>query len=245
MKLSNVEQLYQFGYTVITNAYSKSEIESITNALSRLVDVHESYVWHDCLDVEETWQYACNPKVLDIIHILLGEVNIGNYFVKGLKQVPGLKQTKGLSPHNDYLQHFPRGVPGIPFGLSIMICLTEFTKGNGATCILPCSHLAGFSHKGKRFTTNDELEKLELPFFDLVPIEVERGSIILWDTRIIHMQPLALDESSIRLAMNVMYFAKWFDLRLEREWPQISKSMFDEMPPELQNMLAFRKAEVA
>ena len=240
--MNPVERLKLFGYTVMENIHSPSEIESITSAIMRSKDNYgNAYMWWNCLDIEGTWQSACNPQALDVVHDLLGEVNIGTYNYKQMS--PDVKNVIGLSPHTDSVQHFTRGVPDIPFGISTIICLTDFTKDNGAICMLPCSHFSGVSRIGIKFTTINEFKKIDQPFHDLVPIEAKQGSVILWDTRTVHMQPLPLDESAIRMNMNIGYFANWFDMRLEREakglkWPLIKQAMFDKMPTELQNMLS-------
>jgi len=95
--------------------------------------------------------------------------------------------------------------------------VTDFTKENGATVVIPGSHTWDFSRKG-------------LPE-ETVQAEMTRGSVLLYTGTVIHGGGLNRSNSS-RVAMNITYCLSW--LRQEENQyiscpPEIAKTLDEDL----------------
>jgi phytanoyl-CoA dioxygenase PhyH len=145
------EEVIFLGYSVINSGYSADEVSNIGRAFDA---VHATYVeLYDKDSLKEIDEYngirlplaldekfldlAMNPRVLDLVGKLIRNKFILNQ-QNGIINPPGETYNQG-SWHRDLpYQHF---VSSRPLAINALYCVDAFTTDNGATYVLPGSHL--------------------------------------------------------------------------------------------------------
>ena len=145
------EEITCLGYSIIESGYSTNEIKDI----GRIFDaVHRKYVEFYQKDfLKEIDEYngirlplvfnerfidlAMNQRVLDLVRKLIRNKFILNQ-QNGIINPPGKRYNQGLWHRDLPYQHF---VSSRPLAINALYCIDNFTKQNGATFVVPASHI--------------------------------------------------------------------------------------------------------
>jgi len=146
------ERLRRLGYCVLDGGFSPTELGELSEAFDR---VHAAYLARHgeqrltVIDEQNTirapllegepWfiRLACWPRVLDLMSRLI----VGRFLLNqqnGIINPPGRGYNQGAWHRDLPYQHF---VSSRPVALNALFCLDPFRLDNGATYVLPASHL--------------------------------------------------------------------------------------------------------
>lgn len=217
----HLENLEILGYSVIKNVLSSEEAGNIADLLSklyekqdaefgkeRLKELNESEVHRGLLVEDEIFmQMASAPRILEIVHALIGESAILNLQNASCAK-PGSKHYQSAW-HRDFAKDF---VTSKCLSMNAFWCINEFTTKNGATWLLPYSHkLEDFP--SERFIRDNGIQ-----------IEVPAGSVILWDSLLLHQAGYNQTDKP-RYGINHMYTRPF--LKQQINFPEYLKGRID------------------
>jgi ectoine hydroxylase-related dioxygenase (phytanoyl-CoA dioxygenase family) len=116
-------------------------------------------------------------------------------------------------------------------GISVIGAVDAFTRGNGATEVIPGSHLWGDAEIAERRKTPGALEAL------LVPMEVPAGAAFVFPGTLLHRGGANRTDKP-RLAFTNQYCQPWARPQ-ENFYLSVPKDMVRAMPPRLQQLLGY------
>jgi ectoine hydroxylase-related dioxygenase (phytanoyl-CoA dioxygenase family) len=127
--------------------------------------------------------------------------------------------------HADWPAHrIPRPIPRWPMLLQTMWMLTDFTAENGATRVVPGSHLSGRgAHEGPSMG-------------DSIPVVGKRGSVLIWHNALWHQNGSNTTKDQHRMGANIAYLP-WVVNRPVNEWPLVRRELYETFSPQLQKLL--------
>jgi ectoine hydroxylase-related dioxygenase (phytanoyl-CoA dioxygenase family) len=114
-------------------------------------------------------------------------------------------------------------MPDVCFVLNSMWMLTEFTRENGGTVLLPCSQRAP--------TT----PRKEVQYKHLVYAEGPPGSVVFFNDSTWHGGGANVTADKHRIGLGIAYFPSWLDPGTTN-WRLMRRSVCDRMPPLVQQM---------
>jgi ectoine hydroxylase-related dioxygenase (phytanoyl-CoA dioxygenase family) len=101
--------------------------------------------------------------------------------------------------------------------------LTQFTRDNGGTVILPCSHRApGTPRRGVEYK-------------HLVFAEGPAGSVVFFNDSVWHGGGANVTKDKHRIGLGIAYFPNWLDPGTTN-WHLMRRSVRDRMPPLVRRM---------
>lgn len=147
----SAEEVTLLGYSVIDSGYSADEISDIGRAFdavhARYVALHREDFLKDIdeyngirlpLALDQRFlDLAINPRVLDLVRKLIRNKFILNQ-QNGIINPPGETYNQGLWHRDLPYQHF---VSSKPLAINALYCVDAFTLDNGATYVVPGSHV--------------------------------------------------------------------------------------------------------
>ena len=165
---------------------------------------------------------CAHPVVLQIAERLLGTPF---YLPNNICTMWCQPQSAAGGAHADWpLQHVPEPYPPWPMLLQTMWMLSDFTSENGATRMVPGSHLSG----------------KPAPPLDCIESEVAavgtRGSILIWSGNTWHRNGPNTTTDQHRMGANVPYIPSYL-YRPPEAWPLLRRDLYESFPPHLQQLL--------
>ncbi|GJM37761.1 MAG: hypothetical protein DHS20C19_11280 [Acidimicrobiales bacterium] len=191
------------GYVVIEDAIPSDRLDALTDDLARLERELDARPADNSFEGEATvrlynllahggpWpEVAVHPTVLPLAEKVLG----GEILVSTLSSIAIAPGETAQPIHADD-QVMPLARPHVPTVCNSMWALTDFTEANGATRVVPGSHL--LDHAPEFGVEHDS-----------IPAEMSRGSILVWTGSLWHGGGAnTTDETRVGIAMN--YCAGW------------------------------------
>src|SRR3954452_11403456 len=194
----HVKEVAEQGYTIVEGAIEPALIDDLSDSLSRLerylevqpspnsFEGHHTLRVYNLLAYDDVWQQVpVHPRILPIVEGVLdpgclisslSSINIG----------PG----EAAQPIHDDDQLIPIPKPHPPTVCNTMWALTEFTEANGATRIIPGTHLS------------DHNPDYGAPY-DSIAAEMPRGSVLVWHGSLWHGGGAnTTDTKRVGIAMN-------------------------------------------
>ncbi len=181
---AHVRAIEANGYTLLENAIEPELIDGLNEALARLerdleitpadndFEGRETVRIYNLLAHDRAFeQVPVHPAVLPIVEGVLDP----GCLISSLSSIdiaPG--ESKQMLHADDQLYALPRPHPAIV--CNTMWALTDFTEENGATRIVPGSHLRDHSPDP---TADPES-------FETMPAEMPRGSVLIWNGSLWH-----------------------------------------------------------
>lgn len=202
------EQLRNLGFAIIDAGYTPDEIQSLSNAFEaariaygtkhglealRKINEHNT-VRAPLIHGGRAFQdLAANQNILDLLRTAISGKFILNQ-QNGVINPPREGYNQG-SWHRDLpYQHF---VSSKPLAINAVFCLDDFTRENGATFVLPASHL------------HEEFPSNQYVMRNAIQVEAKRGSFIVLDCMLYHAG--GFNHSSLeRRAINHVYTVPYF-----------------------------------
>ena len=166
-----------------------------------------------------------NPVFLEISRHLLGD----QFMLAG----SGCNWWKPGAPAQGLHADVPVGwmlgnglpVPNVCLMVNCLWMLTEFTAGNGATRVVPFSHLSG------------RVPRTGVDYRHRVAAEGPPGSIIIFDGRIWHQAGENVSKDSQRVGVSSGYCSGMIDpTGPATNWVMLKQSVWDRMPKLVQEM---------
>ena len=195
---THVDEIAEQGYTIVPDAIDLDMVDALATDLSRLEDSLGVTPATNSFEGSSTWriynllahgdlyeQIPVHPRVLPIVEGVLDH----GCLVSSLSSIAiGPGETAQPIHADDQLIPIPKPHP--PTVCNTMWALTDFTEANGATRIIPGSHLADHSpNYGQHY--------------DSIPAEMPKGSVLVWHGSLWHGGGAnTTDERRVGIAMN-------------------------------------------
>ena len=164
---------------------------------------------------------VCDPRLVALVHGVLGpyiQISVVAMFdlLPGAK-AQGLHQDDGLWP-------IPRPHP--PFVVNAVIAVDEFTKENGATQLVPKSHL-----------WHDQTVK-QPPEVTPIQVEMKPGTMLIWTGALWHGGG-ANNTNESRLAIDINFNLSYL-AQQENQYVGVPRSEVEKMPERLQRLIGYK-----
>lgn len=203
-----VEQVRNLGYAILDSGYSSEEIQSISEEFNlirkqysrtygdqKLKDINEHNTLRALLTHNSAifLNLALRQNLLAIINKLIK----GDYILNqqnGIINPPKEKYSQGAWHRDLPYQHF---VTSSPLAINALFCLDDFTLENGATYVLPASHLS------EAFPSWNYINK------NAIQVTAKAGSFILLDCMLFHTGGFNVTNTE-RRAINHVYSIPFF-----------------------------------
>ena len=177
----HVKEIAEQGYTIVERAIKPSLLRNLNSeleALERYLEVepspnsfegHKTLRVYNLLAFGKVWQKVpVHPTVLPIVERVLDP----GCLISSLSSIDILPDEIAQPIHADD-QLIPLPKPHPPTVCNTMWALTDFTDANGATRIIPGSHL--WDHNPDYGGS-----------YDSIPAEMEAGSVLVWHGSLWH-----------------------------------------------------------
>jgi ectoine hydroxylase-related dioxygenase (phytanoyl-CoA dioxygenase family) len=200
---NHVDAIARDGYTIVEDAIDPGLVDALTDDLTRLETEFEITPSNNGFEGENTlrvynllglspiWQQV--PVHEHVLPIVEGVLDAG-CLVSSLSSIRIRAGERAQPIHADD-QLMPLAKPHVPTVCNSMWALTDFTDANGATRIIPGTHLADSSpNYGQHYES--------------IPAEMSKGSVLIWHGSLWHGGGAnRTDHDRIGIAMN--YCAGW------------------------------------
>ena len=233
-----IQHLETYGYCLLEDLIPTEQAKEMAEKYLRfhedpemrqyIVGEHPYETLFGVLNYDEmAWSCAMHPDA----------VAVGRHFVgDGCRVVdacskPNWPGAPAGGLHVDSAWHFQR-VPDVPWLINAIWMLTDFTKENGATGIVPMSHLSRRRSPPEGMTADDPLVK---------PITGRRGSLLMWHGGAYHTSG-ANTSDQVRVGLNMGYQARWMNNWIEGGHQPLWPETYERMPPEMQALCVGKRA---
>ena len=225
-----VSSINEVGYVVIPDWLTEERVEKLSTDLRREVNpirelmppdfttvrAHNLLAKTRCVD-----DLVCDPRLVALAQGVLGP-HIQVSVVAMFDLLPGAKP-QGLH-QDDGLWPIPRPHP--PFVVNAVIAVDEFTKANGATQIVPKSHL-WHDHPVK-----------QPPEVSPIQVEMKPGTMLIWTGAVWHGGGGNTTNQS-RLAIDINFNLSYL-AQQENQFIGVPRSEVEKMPKHLQRLIGYK-----
>jgi len=200
---AHLARIERDGYTIIEQVFDDAWADAVQGALDELERKLGTVPSDNDFEGSQTWRIynlLARGKIFEeipvhdrVLPVIEGVLDPG-CLVSSLSSIAiGPGETAQMIHADDILM--PLAKPHVATVCNSMWALTEFTEANGATRIVPGSHLADHSPDVTRH-------------YDSIPAEMPRGSVLVWHGSLWHGGGANRSESRrVGIAMN--YCAGW------------------------------------
>jgi ectoine hydroxylase-related dioxygenase (phytanoyl-CoA dioxygenase family) len=228
----HLERVRREGYTIVEDAIEPELVAALNHDLVRLEEDLEVRPAKNSFEGERTVriynllvhgalyeQIPVHPNVLPIVEGVLD----GGCLVSSLSSI-GIDPGETAQPIHADDQLLPLPKPHVPIVCNTMWALTDFTEANGATRIVPGSHLRDHSPEYGR------------PY-DSIAAEMPRGSVLVWHGSLWHGGGAnATERRRVGIAMN--YCAGWVRQQ-ENQQLGIPRAIARRFSPRLRELVGY------
>tara|TARA_B100000749_G_C18221587_1_gene380404 strand:- start:18 stop:662 length:645 start_codon:yes stop_codon:yes gene_type:complete len=170
---------------------------------------------------DRVWECASHPDVVAVAsHFLGNKLRAAEAVSK-----PTWPGAPSGALHTDDGSFF-HDLPKVPWLINSMWMLTDFTKENGATGMVPLSHRSRMKKPPPDYFGDDS---------SVEAITGKIGSVVLWHGGMFH-QSRANVSDQIRVGLNIPYYPPWFNIWIEGGHQPVWPETFYKMPPEMQQL---------
>jgi len=220
-------QLRSDGYVILRDLFSRDAVRDLNEALQPWFDVTPrgrgdfegtatQRVYNLLAKIPAVHPLVTNPVVLELVRERLGP-GVQLSIAQAVRILPGESEQ---ALHTDDLP-FPIPKPHQPVVVNAMWAVTEFTRANGATRLVPGSQASP-----------------EVPAESgCVFAEMEPGSVLVWDGSVFHGGG-ANSSGGDRVGVTVNYNASWLRQQ-ENQYLSIPRAVLDGMSDELKRLIGY------
>lgn len=212
------------GFCILEGLLDPSEAERLDALARPLMANRTGYVkLEGALNpIPELAPLCIHPAVLEIVRHLLGE---NFYLANNVCMMWCQPGAPGGGLHSDWpLHRVPQPWPRWPFLVQTMWMLTDFTSENGATRIVPGSHLAGRPPTPNREYPHE------------MPAVGQKGSVLIWHGALWHRNGPNTTTDGHRMGANAAYIP-WVVHRPPEGWPLVRRELYEGFPDRLKQLL--------
>lgn len=220
-------QLQEHGFVMMKNLISEDEADAVKSALTPLYDKKGRNVFEGVL-TERIYSTMAKTRACDWlathprILALLDRMFMPNYLLSqllGINILPG-EAAQFLHPDDGF---YPVPRPRAPLGAASIFALDDFTEENGATQLIPKSHLWGERKPAK----DDKVISAVMP----------KGSAIFYGGTFWHGGGANTSDKP-RMALTAQYCEPWLRQQ-ENLMMAIPKDIVRNLDPKLQSLLGY------
>jgi len=211
---NTLEQMRNLGYAVLDSGYSVSELQHISAEFNRvrkryietyseikLKNINEYYSIRALLthDDDIFLKMALNENLLSVMKRIIKGAFILNQ-QNGIINPPKELYNQGAWHRDLPYQHF---VSSSPLAVNALFCIDDFTFENGATYVLPASHLS------ESFPSMNYVKK------NAIQIQAKAGSFILLDCMLFHaggFNSTTAERRAVNHVYNIPYFKQQINI---------------------------------
>jgi len=229
---AHVDAVARDGYTIIEDAIEPDFLDALADDLLRLERDYAVHPSDNSFEGSRTMRiynllaygrlYEAIPVHPHVLPVVEGVLDRG-CLVSSLSSISIMEGETAQPIHADD-QLIPLTKPHAPTVCNSMWALTDFTEANGATRIIPGSHLADCS------------PDYGAPY-DSIAAEMPRGSVLVWHGSLWHGGGAnTIDERRVGIAMN--YCAGWIRQQ-ENQQLGIPHEIAAGFPPRLRELCGY------
>jgi ectoine hydroxylase-related dioxygenase (phytanoyl-CoA dioxygenase family) len=229
-------EIRERGYTIIEDFLDAATLTEVREALSPYLGSHHGRNDFEGFLTERVYTLVARGKVFERLTeeprvlALLDRFLQPNYLLTASQAIrinPG-ENAQGLHTDDSFYSQ-PRPRPAISY--TMIAAVDAFTEANGATQVIPGSHLWGDPGAAGRPNDKAELAKM------LVPLEMPAGACVVFPGTLVH-QGGANRTDKPRQAFTNQYCEGWARTQ-ENFYLSIPREMVREMSPKLQVLLGY------
>ena len=231
-EIDHLRRIAEDGYTILPNAIEPDLVAEIDDTLARLERVlgtvpadnlfeglHTTRVYNLLVHGPTFEKIPVHPDVLPVVEGVLDP----GLLISSLSSIAIGPGERAQPIHADD-QVIPLGRPHIPIICNTMWAITDFTEENGATRLIPGSHL--------RNAAPNPLEH-----YDTIAAEMTKGSVLVWVGSLWHGGGANLtDTLRVGIAMN---YCAGFIRQQENQQLAIPPQMVKAFPRRLQELVGY------
>ncbi|MEY2571435.1 MAG: hypothetical protein QOE63_1785 [Acidimicrobiaceae bacterium] len=228
----HVAQIAEQGYTIIEDAIDPSLVDAIADDLQRLEDKLAVRPAKNSFEGEQTWriynllvfgdlyeQIPVHPAILPVVEGVLDP----GCLVSSLSSI-AIGPGESAQPIHADDQLIPLPKPHPPTVCNTMWALTDFTEANGATRIIPGTHV--FDHSPSYGE-----------HYDSIPAEMAKGSVLVWHGSLWHGGGANdTDERRVGIAMN---YCAGYIRQQENQQLGIPRDIVQGFTPRLRQLVGY------
>ena len=227
------------GYTVIEDFLDAAALASFRESLAPYLGSHHGRNDFEGFKTERIYTLVARGRIFEQIAAdprlmaLIGRFLRPNFLLSASHAInlgPGETPQNIHSDDGFYHQRRPRA----PIGVSVIGAISGFTKQNGATEIIPGSHLWGEPDGEGWPKDRGELANM------LVPMEIPAGAALVFPGTLLHRGGANVTDRP-RLAFTNQYCEPWARPQ-ENFWLSVPKEMVRAMEPQVQKLLGYEIA---
>ena len=221
------QHLQEHGFVMLKNLISEDEADAVKAALTPLFDkkgrnvfegTKTQRIYSTMAKTRAVDWLATHPRIL----ALLDKLFMPNYLLSqllGINILPG-ESAQFLHPDDGF---YPVPRPRAPLGAASIFALDDFTQENGATQLIPKSHLWG----ERKPTKGDKVISAVMP----------KGSAIFYGGTFWHGGGANVSDAP-RMALTAQYCEPWLRQQ-ENLMMAIPKDIVRKLDPKLQSLLGY------
>ena len=237
---AHAARIREQGYTVIEDFLDADRLAAFREALAPFMGSHHGRNDFEGFKTERVYTLVARHRVFEDIAAderlmaLIGRFLQPNFLLSASHVISLEPGETAQSIHSDdgfYRQRRPRQ----PIGISVIGAIDAFTKANGATEIIPGSHLWG--ERGEEGWPESDMSGLES---QLVPMEMPAGAALVFAGTLLHRGGANVTDRP-RLAFTYQYCEPWARPQ-ENFWLSVPREQVREMPPRVQALLGYEIA---
>ncbi|CAN5517091.1 phytanoyl-CoA dioxygenase family protein [soil metagenome] len=231
MVAGHIERVKRDGYTIVENAIAPDLIEALADTLARLerdldakpamngFEGHKTVRIYNLLVHDPVFaQVPVHAAVLPIVEGVLDE----GCLISSLSSIAIDPGERAQPIHADD-QVIPLAKPHAPLVCNSMWALTDFTEANGATRLVPGSHLKPNPEYGGAYET--------------IAAEMPKGSVLIWDGALWHGG--GANQTDTRRTGIAMNYCAGFVRQQENQQLGIPPEMVRGFAPRLQELVGY------
>jgi ectoine hydroxylase-related dioxygenase (phytanoyl-CoA dioxygenase family) len=225
-------EIAERGFTIVEDAVDPSVVDAIDADLRRLEDqlgavpagnafegAHTVRIYNLLVHGELYQQIPLHPAVLPIVEQVLDH----GCLISSLSSI-SIDPGETAQPIHADDQLIPLDKPHRPVVCNTMWAITDFTEENGATRVIPGSHLADHSPD---YGTH----------YDSIPAEMTRGSVLVWHGSLWHGGGAnRSDQRRVGIAMN---YCAGFVRQQENQQLGVPPALVARFPKRLQRLVGY------
>jgi ectoine hydroxylase-related dioxygenase (phytanoyl-CoA dioxygenase family) len=228
---THTERLKRDGYTIVENAVAPELIDALSDALVRLerdlgvrpaqnaFEGRNTVRIYNLLALDPVFAAVpAHPAVLPLVEGVLDE----GCLVSSLSSI-AINPGESAQPIHADDQVIPLKKPHAALVCNSMWALTDFTEANGATRLVPGSHIRENPEYGGRYET--------------IPAEMTKGSILIWNGALWHGG--GANRSNERRTGLAMNYCAGFIRQQENQQLGIPPEMVRTFEPRLQELVGY------